>query len=344
MAARSSPTPANDAGGSVLASLVARLVETSVELGAERAGLLRAAATSAEQLRDPDARITLDRYLDLWAEVQRQLPDAPLEVACARAETAADFGLVGYLAQQSPALGDALAVLVRYQRLFHDAIGTTLERETNIVRAVFPLSPQVRAIAPIAASCAASLVGGVRLLVGPSWTPARVELPHPEPKQARALRDFIGAPVAYGQPRCLVELPTSDLALPLLAPDRALGVWLRAQAEATLAKLGEVQPMSEAVARRLVESLPRGQGTQVAIARALGIGDRTLQRRLAAEGTTFAALLERSRRQLAEGFLKDPRLSASEVALLLGYSDPSTFFRAFKRWTGRTPQQFRAAG
>ena len=335
---------AADQGGSVLASLVARLVETSAQLGADRAALLRAAGTSAEQLQDPDARLPLDRYLDLWAEVRRQLPDAPVEVACARAESAADFGLVGYLAQQSPDLGRALEVLVRYQRLFHDGIGTALEREGEVVRAVFPLSPRVRAIAPIAASCAASLVAGVRLLVGPWWTPARVELPHPEPKHSGALRDFAGAPVIYGQPRCLVELPAGDLALPLLAPDRALAVWLGAQAEATLARLGEVQPMSEAVARRLVELLPRGQGTQQAIARALGIGDRTLQRRLAAEGTTFAALLERSRRQLAEGFLKDPRLSASEVALLLGYADPSTFFRAFKRWTGRTPQQFRAAG
>ena len=103
-----------------------------------------------------------------------------------------------------------------------------------------------------------------------------------------------------------------------------------------------MRPLSAAVARRLVEALPRGGGSQAAIARDLGVGDRTLQRRLAGEGTTFAALLEQSRRQLAEGFLRDQRLSASEVAFLLGYADPSTFFRAFKRWTGQTPQQFRA--
>jgi AraC-like DNA-binding protein len=170
-----------------------------------------------------------------------------------------------------------------------------------------------------------------------------VDLPHPPPPYEKVLRDFVAAPVRFGAPQCAVALAPADLALPARAPDPALAVWLRAQAEATLSKLSPALPASDAVARRLVESLPRGEGTQQAIASALGLGERTLQRRLAGEGTTFAALLERSRRELAEGFLRDQRLTASEVAFLLGYADPSTFFRAFKRWTGRTPQQFRAS-
>jgi len=334
----------------VLTSLVLRLLDTATALGGDRAALLRACRATEPALHDPDARLPVEVYPLLWAEIRRQLPDAPVPVACAQAERAADFGLVGYLAQQGPRLDDALRVLVRYQRLFHEGIGHTLEHEGGVVRAVFPLSAQVRSIPQVAESCALSFVAGVRLILGDvrradgsrgPWAPLSLDLPDAAPSYEKALRAFAGAPVRFGAPSCAVALSPDDLALPARAPDPALAVWLRAQAEATLSNLAPALPTSDAVARRLVLALPRGEGTQHAIAHALGLGERTLQRRLAREGTTFAALLERSRRELAEGFLRDQRLSASEVAFLLGYADPSTFFRAFKRWTGRTPQQFR---
>jgi len=75
----------------------------------------------------------------------------------------------------------------------------------------------------------------------------------------------------------------------------------------------------------------------------MGMSERTLQRRLASEGSTFNGLLEEARRTIAISYLADRKLAAYEVSFLLGYAEPSTFFRAFKRWTGKTPQEYRAS-
>jgi AraC-like DNA-binding protein len=336
----------------VLTSLLLRLIDTSAALGADRASLLRASRTPEPHLHDPDARVPLAVYQAVWTEVVRQIPGAPVPVACAGLKAPSDFGLAGYLARQVPTLGEALAVLVRYQRLFHEGIGYTCEKgpQPGQMRASFPLSAQLLALPPFAETCALSLIGGVRMIVGEvaqpgggrgPWRPLSVSLPLAAPPYEEAIRAFAGAPVRFEAGACEVVFAEADLALSAQSPDPALANWLRAQADATLEKLAPALPTTDAVARRLFEALPRGEGTQRSIARALGLGERTLQRRLGEEGITFAALLERSRRQLAEGLLRDKHLSASEVAFLLGYSDPSTFFRAFKRWTGRTPQQFR---
>ncbi|HMK72490.1 MAG TPA: helix-turn-helix transcriptional regulator, partial [Myxococcaceae bacterium] len=85
------------------------------------------------------------------------------------------------------------------------------------------------------------------------------------------------------------------------------------------------------------------QPSQASIAKLMGMSERTLQRRLSDEGTTFNKLLEEARRSVAIGYLADRNLAAYEVSFLLGYAEPATFFRAFKRWTGKTPQQYRAS-
>ena len=85
-----------------------------------------------------------------------------------------------------------------------------------------------------------------------------------------------------------------------------------------------------------------GEPSQVLIAKQLGLSERTLQRRLQEEGTTFNQLLESTRKDIALGYLANPKLAAYEVSFLVGYTEPATFFRAFKRWTGKTPQEYRA--
>ncbi len=78
------------------------------------------------------------------------------------------------------------------------------------------------------------------------------------------------------------------------------------------------------------------------LAKTLNLSERTLQRRLADEGSSYQQLLNDTRRQLAERYLRDGQLAATEIALLLGYSEPSVFFRAFRQWTGLTPGEYRA--
>ena len=93
----------------------------------------------------------------------------------------------------------------------------------------------------------------------------------------------------------------------------------------------------------LLELLPSGTASLDAVCKKLGTSPRTLQRRLSDEGETFQSVLSRTREALARHCLRRPELSATEISFLLGYDDPSSFFRAFSSWTGLTPEQARTA-
>jgi AraC-like DNA-binding protein len=95
------------------------------------------------------------------------------------------------------------------------------------------------------------------------------------------------------------------------------------------------------VRRRTLELLPSGQPTQLEIARGLALSPRTLHRRLAESGTGFAELLDSTRRELAAGYLQRTDYSVAEVAYLVGFAEVSSFNRAFRRWTGRSPSAVR---
>jgi AraC-like DNA-binding protein len=95
------------------------------------------------------------------------------------------------------------------------------------------------------------------------------------------------------------------------------------------------------VEARLVEQLSSGHATQESIAKALNLSPRTLQRKLKEEGTTYKQLLDTTRRELAAQYVKESHLSVNEITFLLGFSEPANFSRAFKRWTGVSPSQYR---
>jgi AraC-like DNA-binding protein len=117
-------------------------------------------------------------------------------------------------------------------------------------------------------------------------------------------------------------------------------------AEAALVAAGGARhgDLRARVERFVLEGLPKGAPTLADVADALGMGERTLARRLAGEGAPFRRIVDELRRDLAKGYLADPELSLSQIAYLLGYSEQSAFTNAFRRWTGRPPRRFRVEG
>jgi AraC-like DNA-binding protein len=129
--------------------------------------------------------------------------------------------------------------------------------------------------------------------------------------------------------------------LPMAHSDRALRAWLEKKAEQILARQPEQRGLVQQVRKTLAALMPGGELSIGSVARRLAITPRTLQRRLAEEGTTYDTLREVMRKEAAEVFLDNPQLSISEVAYLVGFSEPGAFHRAFRRWHNSTPQQFR---
>jgi AraC-like DNA-binding protein len=165
------------------------------------------------------------------------------------------------------------------------------------------------------------------------------------PPRADAHRELFGAPVRFGAARTEVHWPRSVLDLPVLAADPALQALFESrlrEASATLAS--ESEPAAVARAREIIMArLEHGDVSLDLVARELAVSRRSLQRRLSEAGTTFQELLDASRRALAFRHLKSRDTSVEEVAFLTGFSEPSAFFRAFRRWTGTTPNQWRGA-
>jgi AraC-like DNA-binding protein len=148
--------------------------------------------------------------------------------------------------------------------------------------------------------------------------------------------------IDYGAERSMLIVRGSDLRLPIASCDPELCGILERHLTDVLDRLpAEAEPLAR-IRRVLMTSLGRGPVSLQATARRLGVGPRTLQRQLVDRGTSFRDVLESVRRELALSYVREGRLHAAEVGFLLGFARPSAFYRAFKRWTGGTPGEYRS--
>jgi AraC-like DNA-binding protein len=179
-----------------------------------------------------------------------------------------------------------------------------------------------------------------RHLTGVDWDPLAVHLQSSTTEPEVYARIF-RAPVTNNSEDTQLVFSAELLDLPINSPDENLLRYLTPIAEEIVRNLPGGQSLKQKVQEKILALLENGDYSVNAIADQLHISVRTLQRRLEDEGTAFAELLDSTRHIAAQEYLKDPRIAIAEVAYLLGFSESSTFYRAFKRWTRMTPVQFR---
>ena len=329
----------NDPSG--LARLALLYLDRLTRWGASRAELLREARLSERQLQDPDARIPLAAMVRLWRSTGAQLPDPALGLRLGADIRARELGLVGYTMCFSGTLGAALERIARYDRIVSDALEVQLEPTGGATWVRIDVQPALRAFRPAADARLATLLGVCREITGAPIEPLMVQLPYRRPDVAEEYERFFRAPLEFGALGTALLLSASDLARPVAAADPSLTRYLEQLAEQALAALGAERSMEDRVRRVLWTDLSAGEAHLDRVAQRLGLSPRALQRRLAEEKTTFAAVLARLRQDAAQPLLRDGRLAVAEVAYLLGYEDPSSFQRAFRRWTGVSPRAFR---
>jgi AraC-like DNA-binding protein len=169
-----------------------------------------------------------------------------------------------------------------------------------------------------------------------------VRFQHPPPANASVHEQFFGAPVDWSARETRLTLVRSAVERPVLRRNSSLYEYLDRHTRALAPPLSEQPSLSDRVRSHIAESLKRGEPSPANVARALGTSERTLQRRLKDAGRSFAEILDATRRDLASRYLADEKLAVYEVAFLLGYAETSSFHRAFKRWTGEGPQEYRS--
>jgi len=328
-------------GLTTLARLPLTLLEQVDETRLEQEELLRRAGLRLEDVADPDKRIPQDKLETLWQLVIESVPDPSIGIRFGQAMTAKAWGLVGYSMANSRRLLDALQRLVRYSRIVSEAVYCELDVDVERCAVTIAGPPELDVLERPADARLAAVLNLVRDLTRATVVPLEVHFPYARPADISAHQAYFKCPLVFGQPRALLVLQPSDPARRVSSADEVLGGYLVQLAEDTLESLGSEGSFSDRVRRAAWVNLSEGTPTLRDTARTLGVSARTLQRRLSNEHTTFAQLVDSLRHDMAHRLLQDRSHAIYEVAFLLGYSDTSTFHRAFRRWHGMTPSAFR---
>ncbi len=253
-------------------------------------------------------------------------------------------GLISYVGMSSPTIRDALGNMIRYMRVFSDAVEldpSELQRTGKLVwRYVVPHDVNRRQFVEFGAS---GLIHDLRLAANRDFSPRCVSFRHARRTNLDAFGSFFKSEVRFADAENAVHFAPKDLDLPLLTADNDLHLVLQDHCEMVLRdKSRNVPSLILDVERAIAAHLTVGRATHVHVASSLGMSARTLSRRLAEEGTSFKAALNSLRASLAKSYLKDSDLTLAEISYLLGYSQSGAFNDAFRRWTGKTPGQFRS--
>jgi AraC-like DNA-binding protein len=318
-----------------------KLVTYAGRIGIDRATILSELGVAAAVLDDPDARVPIAHVHAVWSKLIAHVPAADAQFA-GEPYTPADYGLVGFVVMTSATIDEALDHFIRYIGLWTDE--PRFSRDGSTVRLVYRHAfPDTVGLRLATESAFIEIVHAARMLTRSELVPREVRFVHPMPRDPAGHRTFFGRDVEFGAPSHELVFRDEDLALPLVHAAPELVAYLKAAANQALARRGGDPASPLEMARTIIaEEISRKVPSIESVAKQLAISPRTLRRRLADANTSFRELLDETRAELARGYVRDRRIPLAEVAFLLGFSEPSTFHRAFKRWTQMTPAEWRA--
>lgn len=294
-------------------------------------------------LADPDARFAQDAMTRLWQRAVQLSGNPAIGLNMAKVVRPASFHVVGYALMSSRTLKEGLARLVRYQRII--AEGADLSFRPTPDGYELSLAIHGDRLPPARQSAEASLAYALafcRWLTAKPMRPQRVLLQGEPPADLEPFREVFQAPLRFNAGHYGLLFQRADMEMQLPGANESLAQLHDRFAGEYLARFSDTRVTHQA-RQVLCRLLPQGEPKREAVAQALLVSQRTLQRRLQEEGTGYQQLLDDSRRELAEQYLAQPNLTLLEIAYLLGFADPSNFFRAFRRWFAMTPGEYRAA-
>jgi AraC-like DNA-binding protein len=325
------------------------LLVFAVSRGADRQALLGRAGLASPDLAQPEARIPLSRYVALMNAGIDLCGDPALALHFGEAVRMQDISIVGLICEAAESTAEVGRQLNRYSSLMVDGNAGT---STDLVRATpgkdgvwMEIVGEAYAAHPLMLEAEVTrLVCNTRAAFGavPQFQAMRFPLAahftHKAPTYRAEYERIFQAPLVFGSDKNALLL---DFAFPFLkqpAVNRYVFGTLSERADALLKALEASKSVRSRVESELMPILHTGDASIEAVVARMGVGRRTLQRRLGEEGTTFEKVLDALRHQLALHYLSGKKVSVNETAYLVGFSDPAAFSRAFKRWTGTSPR------
>jgi AraC-like DNA-binding protein len=319
------------------ALLVAKALEAR---GHDPRAVFASVGLDAAKLRDPNARYPVSGMRRLWDACESLIDDPCLGLRVIEHWHPTTFHALGYAWLASETLHEAFDRLARYLHIVSTGVNGEVAVEADRVWVRMLLSDRLGEMSPSPAAGlagVASLVRLCRLSVGDDFAPVDVNLGETGERPCKELDAYFGCTVRFD------EDEAAGMAVRRIDADRELSTANADLAHANdrviqsyLARLADAS-VSARVQGYLIDLLPGGHISEQQVAKHLSMSVRTMQRRLSEEGTSFKALVDATRRDLAKHYLSDPSYSISEITFLLGFSETSNFTRAFRRWHGRPP-------
>lgn len=328
--------------GSVSTVSCRALLTACEHLGLDADALVRGAGLDRARLDDPDGRLSPLDVMALWEHAERASGDPHIALAVARSVPRGAYRVIEYLGAAAPTVGVAFEKLVQYFAFIDTSASLRIVRVDNLVGLSLeaPVAPDLVPLRALELTFATSL-HEVRDLTGRSFRPERLELAMPRSESAAPLAAFVECPLSFSAGRNCMLFQGETWELESSNADASLLALLDRHAQNLLTSAAPAHSTTEALQRLLRDSGPSLGLAETA--KKLGLSERTLQRRLAEEGTVFAEVVSSIREEIARQLLRERKVAIAEAAFLLGFSDQSSFTRSFKRWTGQTPAAFRAA-
>ncbi|KLK90131.1 transcriptional regulator [Microvirga vignae] len=304
---------------------------------------MRTAGLTASQIQDRQARVNAASEITFLNLVADALPDELLGFHLAEAFDLRESGLLYFVLASSATLGEALARAERYSTITNEGVRLRCHGGSDLsLRYSYVGVPRHKDRHQVE-FWSRMLVRICQTLTGTELRPIRVSFAHPRCSASGQLDAFFGCEVAFASDADDVAFARGASQLRLVNADPYLNeILIRYGEEALAQRANPASPIRTSVENALAPLLPHGKGHAGEVARALGMSERTLARRLAAENLTFLGIREEMRKDLALCYLKDASISISRIAWMLGFQEVSAFTHAFRRWTGMTPTQMRA--
>lgn len=323
------------AAGGVLAAVVAA--------GASPECVLAAADLTIEDLTDLDRMIDAERVARLFEAAARETRDDCFGLHLGSTYEFTAIGALSYAVLNAPTVGTALANFERYGATHTTHGRIALVRTGDRAELIYDLGIGDHELCRQLAD--GSAVVGVKLmrhLTGADWRPERVQLGHARPRDTSEHVRLLGPALTFGATAMTsVVLDAADLDRPVLHADRGLLPIVERHLQELLAATPSEADWLNEIRNAVAEAVCDGAPTIQTIAKRMGASVRTLQRRLGEHGVVFKDLVAETRRDLALRYLAHGTAELTEIAFLVGYSELSAFHRAFRKWTGETPQAAR---
>jgi AraC-like DNA-binding protein len=332
----------SSAGDTVSMPFLRGILDGAKALGLDPTKILAASGIDGSLLEEPDERVARKIMYELWAEIEEQSGDDAVGLHIAEHTKQGAFAVLDYAVRNSPTLREGYRRIERYSHLLHDGVDIVFEVTDSTATLSFHEPDQSPRHIAEWAVCSWLIIG--RQMLGESWLPREISFQHPRPASVREHQWIFGAPVNFDRHRNELVLDPVLLDREVVDADLRLSTVISRYAQQLWEQLPRAESHLDQVRQGIARELRGGEATLESVAKRMHMHPRTLQRKLKAEGASFKQVLDETRCELAKKHLSDSSIAIEEAAFLLGYSEPSAFSRAFKRWTGLSPGEYRRAG